>query len=164
MQAKQVNLILATGGPAMVKSAYSSGKPAIGVGAGNGPAYIHHSADVAKALACIARSKTFDNGTVCASEQSIIVEKTMEDKVRREGEKQGFFFMDAEQAGKLGRLLFRPNGTLNPDIVGRSAGKLAEMAGFSVPQEPKCWLPGRKKQARPVPTPWKNCARCWLST
>lgn len=148
MQAKQVNLILATGGPAMVKSAYSSGKPAIGVGAGNGPAYIHHSADVAKALACIARSKTFDNGTVCASEQSIIVEKTMEDKVRREGEKQGFFFMDAEQAGKLGRLLFRPNGTLNPDIVGRSAGKLAEMAGFSVPQGTKV-LVAREEEAGP---------------
>lgn len=148
MQAKQVNLILATGGPAMVKSAYSSGKPAIGVGAGNGPAYIHHSADVAKALACIARSKTFDNGTVCASEQSIIVEKPMEDKVRREGEKQGFFFMDAEQAGKLGRLLFRPNGTLDPDIVGRSAGKLAEMAGFSVPQGTKV-LVAREEEAGP---------------
>ena len=148
MQAKQVNLILATGGPAMVKSAYSSGKPAIGVGAGNGPAYIHHSADVAKALACIARSKTFDNGTVCASEQSIIVEKPMEDKVRREGEKQGFFFMDGEQAGKLGRLLFRPNGTLNPDIVGRSAGKLAEMAGFSVPQGTKV-LVAREEEAGP---------------
>lgn len=148
MQAKQVNLILATGGPAMVKSAYSSGKPAIGVGAGNGPAYIHHSADVTKALACIARSKTFDNGTVCASEQSIIVEKPMEDKVRREGEKQGFFFMDAEQAGKLGRLLFRPNGTLNPDIVGRSAGKLAEMAGFSVPQGTKV-LVAREEEAGP---------------
>lgn len=148
MQAKQVNLILATGGPAMVKSAYSSGKPAIGVGAGNGPAYIHHSADVAKALACIARSKTFDNGTVCASEQSIIVEKTMEDKVRREGEKQGFFFMDGEQAGKLGRLLFRPNGTLNPDIVGRSAGKLAEMAGFSVPQGTRV-LVAREEEAGP---------------
>ena len=148
MQAKQVNLILATGGPAMVKSAYSSGKPAIGVGAGNGPAYIHHSADVTKALACIARSKTFDNGTVCASEQSIIVEKPMEDKVRREGEKQGFFFMDGEQAGKLGRLLFRPNGTLNPDIVGRSAGKLAEMAGFSVPQGTKV-LVAREEEAGP---------------
>lgn len=148
MQGKQVNLILATGGPAMVKSAYSSGKPAIGVGAGNGPAYIHHSADVAKALACIARSKTFDNGTVCASEQSIIVEKPMEDKVRREGEKQGFFFMDGEQAGKLGKLLFRPNGTLNPDIVGRSAGKLAEMAGFSVPQGTKV-LVAREEEAGP---------------
>lgn len=148
MQAKQVNLILATGGPAMVKSAYSSGKPAIGVGAGNGPVYIHHSADVAKALACIARSKTFDNGTVCASEQSIIVEKTMEDKVRREGEKQGFFFMDGGQAGKLGRLLFRPNGTLNPDIVGRSAGKLAEMAGFSVPQGTRV-LVAREEEAGP---------------
>ena len=118
------------------------------MGAGNGPAYIHHSADVAKALACIARSKTFDNGTVCASEQSIIVEKPMEDKVRREGEKQGFFFMDAEQAGKLGRLLFRPNGTLNPDIVGRSAGKLAEMAGFSVPQGTKV-LVAREEEAGP---------------
>ena len=74
MKAEPVRLILATGGPGMVKAAYSSGKPAIGVGAGNGPAYIHHSADISQALSCIARSKTFDNGTVCASEQSIIVE------------------------------------------------------------------------------------------
>ena len=75
MTAPEVRLILATGGPAMVKSAYSSGKPAIGVGAGNGPAYLHHSADVTKALKRILKSKTFDNGTVCASEQSIIAEK-----------------------------------------------------------------------------------------
>ena len=78
MAADQVRLILATGGPGMVRAAYSSGKPAIGVGAGNGPAYIHHTADVKHALSCILRSKTFDNGTVCASEQSIIVEKDME--------------------------------------------------------------------------------------
>ena len=81
MQAKEVKLILATGGPAMVKAAYSSGKPAIGVGAGNGPAYIHASADVEKAMERILRSKTFDNGTVCASEQSIIVEKKLETAV-----------------------------------------------------------------------------------
>ena len=148
MQAGPVKLILATGGPAMVKSAYSSGKPAIGVGAGNGPAYIHHTADVAKALDCIARSKTFDNGTVCASEQSIIVEKGMEDQVRREGEKLGFYFMNEEHAGKLGKLLFRPNGTLNPDIVGKSAGKLAEMAGFSVPQSTRV-LVAREEEAGP---------------
>ena len=133
MAAPETRLILATGGPAMVKAAYSSGKPAIGVGAGNGPAFIHHSADVAKALACIAQSKTFDNGTVCASEQSIIVEKGMEDAVRREARNQGFYFMDTQQAQQLARLLFRPNGTLNPEIVGKSALHLSKMAGFSVP-------------------------------
>ena len=89
MGAPQIRLILATGGPGMVKAAYSSGKPAIGVGAGNGPAYIHHSADVEKALRCILRSKSFDNGTVCASEQSIIVEKTMENRVRETASKLG---------------------------------------------------------------------------
>lgn len=133
MGAPQTRLILATGGPAMVKAAYSSGKPAIGVGAGNGPAYIHHSADVEKAVRCIAASKTFDNGTVCASEQSIIVERDMADKVRRAAEGCGFYFMDTQQAGQLAMLLFRPNGTLNPEIVGKSALTLARMAGFPVP-------------------------------
>ena len=124
---------LATGGPGMVRSAYSSGKPAIGVGAGNGPAYIHRSADVAHALACIARSKSFDYGTVCASEQSIIVEKGMESAVRSEGERQGFFFMDTAQAGALAKLLFRPNGTLNPDIVGKPAALLLTALGVDWP-------------------------------
>ena len=137
MEAKQTRLILATGGPAMVRSAYSSGKPAIGVGAGNGPAYIHHSADLSHALHCIRESKTFDNGTVCASEQSIIVEKDMEQKVRQQAEELGFFFMDKEQAGRLAKLLFRPNGALNPEIVGKNAIFLAEKAGFSVPKETK---------------------------
>ena len=135
MSAPQVNLLLATGGPAMVRSAYSSGKPAIGVGAGNGPSYIHHSADVGAALDRIARSKTFDYGTVCASEQSIIVEKPLEETVRREGAKRGFFFMDKSQANQLAKLLFKPNGTLNPDIVGKNAKTLAEKAGFSVPPD-----------------------------
>ena len=135
MKAPQTRLILATGGPGMVKAAYSSGKPAIGVGAGNGPAYIHHSADVAEAMACIRRSKTFDNGTVCASEQSIIAERSMEQAVVTEGKKQGFYFMNEEEAGKLGKLLFRPNGTLNPEIVGKSAQVLAQKAGFSVPSD-----------------------------
>ena len=133
MGAKEIRLILATGGPAMVKAAYSSGKPAIGVGAGNGPAYIHHSADVAQALKCILKSKTFDNGTVCASEQSIIAEKNMEQKIAEEGKTLGFYFMCEEEAGKLGKLLFRPNGTLNPEVVGKTAQHLARMAGFSVP-------------------------------
>ena len=149
MSAQETSLILATGGPAMVRAAYSSGKPAIGVGAGNGPAYIHHSADVKKALECIARSKSFDYGTVCASEQSIIVEKSMESIVREEAAKQGFYFMDADRAGRLAKLLFKPNGTLNPEIVGKPAATLAEMAGFSVPQSTRV-LVAREQEAGPT--------------
>ena len=149
MGAEQVRLILATGGPGMVKAAYSSGKPAIGVGAGNGPAYIHHSADVAGAIACIARSKSFDNGTVCASEQSIIVEKDMEARVRSEAERQGFYFMNTQEAGQLAKLLFRPTGALNPDIVGKSAEILAQKAGFAVPRGTKI-LVAREQEAGPT--------------
>ena len=149
MAAQQVRLILATGGPAMVRAAYSSGKPAIGVGAGNGPAYIHHSADVKKALACIRNSKSFDYGTVCASEQSIIVEKDMEEKVREEAMLQGFYFMDTQEAGQLAKLLFKPNGTLNPQIVGKKAETLAEMAGFSVPRGTAV-LVAREQEAGPT--------------
>lgn len=149
MKAEPVRLILATGGPGMVKAAYSSGKPTIGVGAGNGPAYIHHSADISQALSCIARSKTFDNGTVCASEQSIIVEKALESQVKAEAQRQGFYFMDAEQAGKLAKLLFRPSGALNPEIVGKPAQHLAKLAGFSVPQGTKI-LVAREEEAGPA--------------
>ena len=148
MKAKEVKLILATGGPGMVKAAYSSGKPAIGVGAGNGPSYIHHSADVVQALQCILESKTFDNGTVCASEQSIIVEKQMEDTVCREAEKLGFYFMDTQQAKALAKLLFKPNGGLSPDVVGKTADHLARMAGFSVPSGTKI-LVAREREAGP---------------
>ena len=149
MGASQVRLILATGGPAMVRAAYSSGKPAIGVGAGNGPAYIHHSANVEQALKDILRSKTFDYGTVCASEQSIIVEKAMEEQVRYTAAKLGYYFMDKEQAGCLAKILFRPNGALNPEIVGRSAQELAQKAGFSVPQGVKV-LVAREQEAGPT--------------
>ena len=149
MEAPEVRLILATGGPAMVKAAYSSGKPAIGVGAGNGPVYIHHSADAEKALACILRSKTFDYGTVCASEQSIIVEATMEQQVKEKASQMGFYFMDKEQAGKLAKLLFKPNGTLNPEIVGKAATVLAEKAGFAVPSSTKV-LVAREQEAGPT--------------
>ena len=149
MAVPQVRLILATGGPGMVKAAYSSGKPAIGVGAGNGPAYIHHSADVKRALECILRSKSFDYGTVCASEQSIIVEKHMENQVRSTAESMGFYFMDKEQAGQLAKILFRPGGALNPEIVGRPATELARKAGFSVPMDTKV-LVAREQEAGPT--------------
>ena len=149
MSAKEVNLILATGGPGMVRAAYSSGKPAIGVGAGNGPAYIHHSADVPHAIDCILRSKSFDYGTVCASEQSIIVEESMAHKVREEAKRRGFFFMDKDQAASLAKLLFKPGGGLNPQVVGKAAPKLAEMAGFCVPESTRI-LVAREQEAGPT--------------
>ena len=149
MESPDVNLILATGGPAMVKAAYSSGKPAIGVGAGNGPVYIHHSADVEKALNWVLQSKTFDYGTVCASEQSIIVESSMEQTVKDTASKLGFYFMNKDEAGCLAKLLFKPNGTLNPEIVGKSALVLAEKAGFSVPGTTKV-LVAREQEAGPT--------------
>ena len=148
MASPHIRLILATGGPAMVKAAYSSGKPAIGVGAGNGPAYIHHSADVKQAISHILRSKTFDNGTVCASEQSIIVEKSMEEAVLREAQSQGFYLMNPQEAKSLAKLLFRPNGALNPDVVGKTALHLAQMAGFQVPRSTKILL-AREREAGP---------------
>lgn len=134
MKCPPVRLILATGGPGMVKAAYSSGKPAIGVGAGNGPAYIHKSADIPKAVADIIRSKTFDNGTVCASEQSVIVERCCEARVREEFRKQGCYFLNTEEAGRVARLLLRPDGTINPKVVGRTACAVARMAGVTVPE------------------------------
>ena len=149
MSHKEVNLILATGGPAMVKAAYSSGKPAIGVGAGNGPAYIHRSADVSLALKQIMCSKTFDNGTVCASEQSIIVERDMEEQVRKQAKNQGFYFMSTNEAEALAKILFRPNGALNPEIVGRCAPELAKKAGFQIPHDIKV-LVAREEEAGPT--------------
>ena len=129
----------------MVKAAYSSGKPAIGVGAGNGPAYIHRSAHIPSALERILRSKSFDYGTVCASEQSIIVESCLEEAVRSEARKLGFHFMDAREAELLAKLLFRPNGSLNPEIVGKSAQHLAQAAGFTVPSGTKILVAREQK-------------------
>ena len=134
MDGEEVRLILATGGPAMVKAAYSSGKPAIGVGAGNGPAYLHPSCDLKDALEKILKSKTFDNGTVCASEQSIIVEKSMAKEAEETAKTMGYYFMDEAQAAALAKLLFKPNGALSPEVVGRTAQVLAEKAGFTVPR------------------------------
>ena len=133
MSAPETKLILATGGPGMVRAAYSSGKPAIGVGAGNGPAYIHPSGDMEQALEHILHSKTFDNGTVCASEQSIIVHRNQAEALYQLAKSKGYYFMSTEQGDALGKLLFKPNGGLSPDVVGKSAVHLAELAGFPVP-------------------------------
>lgn len=130
MKHEHVRLILATGGSAMVKAAYSSGTPAIGVGAGNGPAYIHPTADVQQAVKRILDSKTFDNGTVCASEQSIIVARAQEGAVTAALRDQGAYLLDGEEQEKLARFILRPNGTMNPAIVGKPVETLAKLAGL----------------------------------
>lgn len=130
MKHPDTRLILATGGAAMVKAAYSSGTPAIGVGAGNGPAYIHKTADVPTAVKHILDSKTFDNGTICASEQSIIVEKAMEQTVTAELRRQGAYLLNDAEREKLSRFILRPNGTMNPAIVGKRVETVAKLAGL----------------------------------
>ncbi|MGN0968404.1 MAG: acetaldehyde dehydrogenase (acetylating) [Oscillospiraceae bacterium] len=130
MKHDDTRMILATGGGAMVKAAYSSGTPAIGVGAGNGPAYIHKTADVPRAVKRILDSKTFDNGTICASEQSIIVERAMEETVTAELKRQGAYILDDAEHKKLSRFILRPNGTMNPAIVGKSVETVARLAGL----------------------------------
>lgn len=142
-------LILATGGPGMVKAAYSSGKPAIGVGAGNGPCYIHATADIRQAVADVIASKTFDYGTVCASEQSLVLERKIADQVREELKAQGGYFLSETEAAKVAAILLRPNGSINPKIVGKSAYDIAKMAGFSVPESTRV-LVAHETQAGPT--------------
>ncbi len=149
MRHRDVRLILATGGSGMVRAAYSSGKPAIGVGAGNGPAYIHRSADFDQAAAAIIRSKTFDNGTICAAEQSVIVEACCADRLRAALQKHGAYLMDTAEAGKLAALLMRPNGSINPEVVGKTAAQLAQMAGFTVPTQTTVLI-AKAKEAGPT--------------
>ena len=134
MRHKDTNLILATGGEAMVHAAYSSGTPAIGVGPGNGPSYIERSANIPLAVKRIFDSKTFDNGTICASEQSIVTEKIIEKEVEEEVRKQGGYFLTPAQSEKLSSFLLRANGTMNPQIVGKTAQAIAQMAGIEIPQ------------------------------
>lgn len=139
-------LILATGGGAMVKSAYSSGTPAIGVGAGNGPAFIDESADVKAAVKRILDSKTFDNGTICASEQSIIVTRAMEARVVEELKAQGAWILDEKQSKQLGGFILRANGTMNPMIVGKSVEQIARYAGLAGVPEHARVLVGRESK------------------
>lgn len=130
---KVADLILATGGPGMVKAAYSSGTPALGVGAGNVPAYIERSANIEDAIAKIFMSKTFDNGTVCASEQSIITDSCIADKVKSCIISNGGFFLQGEDLEKVKRIMERANGSMNPDLVGRDAAYVANLAGINIP-------------------------------
>jgi acetaldehyde dehydrogenase (acetylating) len=134
MKHKDIALIIATGGPGMVKASYSAGKPALGVGAGNSPAYIERTANIEKAVRNIMASKTFDNGTICASEQSIIVEECNRDAVIAEFKKQGGYFMTSEETSKVCKLLFKDGHTMNAKCVGRSADVIAKAAEISIPE------------------------------
>ena len=133
---QSVDTILATGGPGMVKSAYSSGKPALGVGAGNTPAIIDESADTVLAVNSIIHSKTFDNGMICASEQSVILVDKMYDKARAEFVKRGCYVLNEEEKEKVRKTILI-NGALNAKIVGQSAYKIAKLAGVDVPENTK---------------------------
>lgn len=142
MRHRRTNLILATGGPGLVRAAYSSGKPAYGVGPGNVPAFIERTADVAKAVRDIVAGKTFDWGVLCSSEQAIVCDKPIEAQVLEELKRAGGHWMSDEEIRKLERVIQMPDGSLNRDIVGKCPQTIARMAGFSVPDEVRC-LVGR---------------------
>jgi acetaldehyde dehydrogenase (acetylating) len=141
MRQREVGVILATGGTGLMRAAYSSGKPAYGVGPGNVPAFIERTADVRKAVADILAGKTFDYGTICSSEQAIVVDQTVRDLAVEECRSQGAYFLSPEEIEKVGRLVFLPGThTPNTKIVGRAATTIAEMAGINVPSSARALI------------------------
>ncbi len=149
MKHEKINLILATGGPGMVKAAYSSGKPAIGVGAGNTPALIDETADIRMAVNSILLSKTFDNGIVCASEQSVIVHKKLYAAVRKEFEMRGAYMLNSKELKAVQAILIdKERGTVSPAVVGQKAVTIAELAGLNVPEAAKILI-GEVKDISP---------------
>jgi acetaldehyde dehydrogenase (acetylating) len=140
MKHKMTAVILATGGIGLVRAAYSSGKPAFGVGPGNVPVFIERSANVAKAVQDILTGKCFDNGTICASEQAIVCDAQIENAVREQLKLQGGHFLSQAEADQLAKIVATPQRSLNPGIVGKSVEKIAGMAGISAPPGTRCLL------------------------
>ena len=140
MKHKQTAVILATGGIGLVRAAYSSGKPAFGVGPGNVPVCVERTADVPKAVQDILTGKCFDNGTICASEQAVVCDAPIEQAVREQFRLQGAHFLSAAEADQLGKVVATPQRSLNPAIVGKSVEVIAKMAGLSVPPGTRCLL------------------------
>ncbi|HVF29095.1 MAG TPA: aldehyde dehydrogenase family protein, partial [Pyrinomonadaceae bacterium] len=140
MKHKQTAVILATGGIGLVRAAYSSGKPAFGVGPGNVPVFVERTADVPKAVQDILTGKCFDNGTICASEQAVVADAPIANAVREEFAAQGGYFLSAAEADQLARVVATPQRTLNPAIVGKSVETIAKMAGLSVRPGTRCLL------------------------
>lgn len=151
MKHKDVNLILSTGGTALVRAAYSSGKPAYGVGPGNVPVYIEKSAELAKAVKLIIDSKTFDNGTICASEQAVVVDRNVREMVIREFKNQGAYFLNAEEKKKLEPIISPAPGKLNPKIVGKSAKVIAALAGVPIPAETRLLIAEETRIGKDIP-------------
>lgn len=170
------SLILATGGTAMVKAAHSAGKPAIGVGPGNVPAFIERTANIKHAVNCIVKSKTFDNGMICSSEQAIVVDKPIEMEVINQLERSGCLLLNKDEVDKVSKTLFHPDGSLNQKMVGQSAYQVASEAGFSVDKNTTLLVapiegigpdyPLSREKLSPVVTffvedGWRNaCQRC----
>ncbi len=140
MKHKQTAVILATGGIGLVRAAYSSGKPAFGVGPGNVPVCIERTADVPKAVQDILTGKCFDNGTICASEQAVVCDAPVEQTVREQFKAQGAYFVSSADADKLAKVVSTPQRSLNPGIVGKSVDVIAKMAGISVPPGTRCLI------------------------
>src|SRR2546423_534850 len=138
MKHKQTAVILATGGIGLVRAAYSSGKPAFGVGPGNVPVFVERSADVPLAVQNILTSKCFDNGTICASEQAVVADAPVAAQVKQELEAQGAHFLSASEADQLAKVVATPQRALNPAVVGKSVEVVAKMAGLSVPPDTRC--------------------------
>ena len=152
MKHRKTNLILATGGPGVVRAAYSSGKPAFGVGPGNVPAFIERTADVAKAVRDVVAGKTFDWGVLCSSEQSLVCDQPVTKQVLKELSQNGAYLLNDEELKKLNQLIQLPTKGLNPAIVGKAPQVIAQMAGFSVPSEIVCLVgrPGGVGQDYPL--------------
>jgi len=140
MKHPSVAMILATGGSALVKAAYSSGKPALGVGPGNVPAFVERSADLPKAAEYIVMGKSFDNGTICASEQSIVVEECIADELIGHLKRYGAHFLDPEEVKKVSAVVMLGKGGVNPKIVGKDPKFIAQLAGISIPEHIKCLI------------------------
>jgi acetaldehyde dehydrogenase (acetylating) len=151
MKAREVAVILATGGMGLVRAAYSAGKPAYGVGPGNAPAYIERSADVAKAARDIITGKTFDNGLLCSSENSVVVDAAVAEEAKRELVSNGAYFLNVAEADALAKLLVTPQRLPNPAVVGRPAVYIARQAGFAVPSETRVLIAELKGVGRDYP-------------
>jgi acetaldehyde dehydrogenase (acetylating) len=151
MHHKHASVILATGGSAMVKAAYSSGTPAYGVGPGNVPAFIERSANIPDAIDKIIASKTFDNGTVCASEQAIIAERIIAERVKEELVKKGGYFVTGTDLSAIEKTVIQPNGGVNPKVVGQSPHRIAELAGIRIPESTKVIIAALKGVGRDFP-------------
>ncbi|RSK55312.1 aldehyde dehydrogenase family protein [Bacillus canaveralius] len=151
MQHHDINLILATGGGGLVRAAYSSGKPAYGVGPGNVPVYIDKTANVNKAVKMIVDSKTFDNGTICATEQSIVVHRNIKEITIRELKNNGAYFLNETEKAKVENIISPVKGKLNPAIVGRTAETIAEMAAIEVPNGTRILISEENRIGKDIP-------------